>query len=722
LRSIAQYRVIKNGDHIMNRHSYWVGGVTFALLAVTACSDNSGTGVGTPGNGNLQSANPDSSGDAGPGSPVVDAAVQTTPVIVVGALSKTTTSEDGDSSTFSVALGTKPTGSVTVALSVSVASEATLDTESLTFDASNFDQPQTVTIRGKDDDVDDGDRPYKVVFAKAVSSDKGYGAITPTALSLTNIDNDSAGLAVSTASPSVTTEKGGTTTFSVRLRTKPTANVTVPIVSATPTEGAVDKVSLTFTADNYKTEQTVTVVGVNDTMPDGDVAYEILIGKTASTDAVYKDLQDTVKLKNVDDDSVAQVVAGWTSTCARFVDGQVKCWGDNGSGVLGLGDTANRGNAPNQMGSNLPFVKLGTGRTVKALSSDSRVEKSRCAILDNGHLKCWGDNSYGQLGYGDVAARGDGPNEMGDALPPIDLGTGRTAKAVAQGYQHTCAILDNDKLKCWGRNDWGNLGYGDTLHRGNLANQMGENLPYVNVGAGRTVKAVAAGVHHTCALLDNNKLKCWGYGGNGQLGYGDTNYRGIGVAQMGDSLPYVDLGAGRTVKAILGTHYGTCAILDNDSLKCWGYNDYGQLGYGDKLQRGDGPNEMGDDLPAIDLGVGRKAVAVSGAWPFSCALLDNATVKCWGYNANGELGLGDANHRGDNPNEMGDNLPAIDFGQGRKVSLLSGGTHASCAVLDDGTVKCWGYNAHGQLGLGDTLARGYTAGQMGDALPIVLLR
>ncbi|KXZ42574.1 hypothetical protein GPECTOR_133g613 [Gonium pectorale] len=120
-------------------------------------------------------------------------------------------------------------------------------------------------------------------------------------------------------------------------------------------------------------------------------------------------------------------------------------------------------------------------------------------------------------------AGGDGPGEMGDNLFYVDLGTGRTVAALAAGAYHTCAVLDNGKAKCWGINGNGRLGYGDTADRGDAPGEMGDSLPYVDLGTtGRKVAALAAGDAHTCAMLDNGGVKCWGFNGNGRLGYGDT--------------------------------------------------------------------------------------------------------------------------------------------------------------------------------------------------------
>jgi alpha-tubulin suppressor-like RCC1 family protein len=130
---------------------------------------------------------------------------------------------------------------------------------------------------------------------------------------------------------------------------------------------------------------------------------------------------------------------------------------------------------------------------------------------------------------------------------------------------------------------------------------------------------------------------------------------------MGDNLPAVDVGTGRTASALTGGSYHSCAILDNGSVKCWGANWYGQLGLGDSSHRGVSGGEMGDNLPALDFGSGRTAVEMALGDSHSCAMLDNGATKCWGRNFAGQLGLGDTNSRGDAPNQMGDNLPAIDL-------------------------------------------------------------
>jgi alpha-tubulin suppressor-like RCC1 family protein len=128
---------------------------------------------------------------------------------------------------------------------------------------------------------------------------------------------------------------------------------------------------------------------------------------------------------------------------------------------------------------------------------------------------------------------------------------------------------------------------------------------------------------------------------------------------------------------------------------------------------------MGDNLPAVDLGTGSRAVAVSAGALHTCALLDTGAVKCWGEGAYGRLGLGDAKNRGTGPKEMGDALPAVDLGARRTAVAVRAGGYHTCAILDGGGVACWGRGAEGQLGVGDTKGRGGRPNEMGDALPVV---
>ncbi|OAI38900.1 hypothetical protein AYO38_01790 [bacterium SCGC AG-212-C10] len=409
---------------------------------------------------------------------------------------------------------------------------------------------------------------------------------------------------------------------------------------------------------------------------------------------------------------VNNVTAGAEFTCALILNGTVACWGDNFFGQLGLGDTENRGGLPSDMGNNLPSLELGTGRVATLLASGSRHS---CALLDNNSVKCWGANARGQLGLGDKVARGDGPGEMGDTLPTVSLGPGTVVELVA-GDDHTCVRFSDRSVKCWGDNP-GTLGLGDTNDRGDNAGEMGIALPAVNAGTGSQVDQLAAGSAHTCALLGGGSVKCWGYNAFGQLGLGDVATRGDQAGEMGDALPAVNLG-GAAVEIAAGYHH-SCARLQNGSVKCWGHNDAGQLGLGDTDDRGDEAGEMGASLPGVSLGPGRTATAIAAGGDRTCALLDDSSVKCWGANAVGQLGLGDTANRGDGPGEMGASLPAVSLGAGPKATGIDLGDNHTCVWFDQHGAKCWGDNSLGRLGLGDLDARGDGPNEMGFVLPFI---
>lgn len=408
------------------------------------------------------------------------------------------------------------------------------------------------------------------------------------------------------------------------------------------------------------------------------------------------------------------VGTGIGHTCALLDNNQIKCWGGNWAGQLGYGDISYRGDQTGEMGTTLRYIDLGSQYSAKAVAVG---DEHTCAILDDGLIKCWGNNAYGQLGLGDTNSRGDNPNEMGNALPAVNLGMGRTATAIAAGGYHTCALLDHGEVKCWGKNTYGQLGLGDTNHRGDNPNEMAEALPAVNLGTNRSAIAITAGWGHTCALLNTGEIKCWGGNGYGQLGQGDQVARGDNPGEMGDTLHAILLrSVGNTVQGISAGYLQTCAVMQDRTVKCWGRNDFGQLGLGDTNNRGDQAGEMGDQLPAVDLEPGMTAFAVTTGRYHTCALLKDRSVKCWGANGYGQLGLGDTVTRGDNPGEMGSALPRADVGS--TVILTTRDDH-TCAVLDNGQLKCWGFNQYGSLGQGSTANRGDNPNEMGTNLPAI---
>ena len=204
--------------------------------------------------------------------------------------------EEGAENTFTVCLNTAPSSDVTVELTIApaeVADEATLSPTSLTFTSENWYLPQTVTVTGVRDFVDDGDVLYRIELA-APSSDPNYDG-KQAAISAINLDRDTAGITLSPTRGLITTEAGGTATFTVVLDSQPTADVSIEVSSSDRSEGLVstgggtpaDSLTLTFTPENWNTPQTVTVTGVDDSERDGDVAYTIITAAATSSDPNY---------------------------------------------------------------------------------------------------------------------------------------------------------------------------------------------------------------------------------------------------------------------------------------------------------------------------------------------------------------------------------------------------------------------------------------------------
>jgi alpha-tubulin suppressor-like RCC1 family protein len=406
--------------------------------------------------------------------------------------------------------------------------------------------------------------------------------------------------------------------------------------------------------------------------------------------------------------AVTQLAAGSSHVCALFEDGSVKCWGDHAHGQLGLGNTDGHGDQVDEMGPGLPLVDLDSEASVSSLASG---HDHTCALMSDGRVKCWGANSSGQLGIGEWTNRGDDADELGDELPSVNLGF--EVEDLCAGASYSCALSTGGAVKCWGDNEFGQLGQGDTANRGGVGDELGDTLPAIDLGG--DAEAISCDSRHACAQMSGASLKCWGYNQDGQLGLEDSEHRGDAADEMGNALAAVDLDG--AVSSISTRWSHSCALVDGE-VKCWGDNDNGGLGQGDDTPRGASAGSMGPNLDPVALG-SFDTVELAVGFGHTCARSDAGEVKCWGFNGGGALGLGDTSARGDNAGEMGSSLPPVDLGNGESATALAVGNGFSCALLGEGRVKCWGSNAKGQLGLEDTNDRGNASGEMGDDLPYV---
>lgn len=305
-----------------------------------------------------------------------------------------------------------------------------------------------------------------------------------------------------------------------------------------------------------------------------------------------------------------------------------------------------------------------------------------CAIIRaTGVVRCWGGNSWGQLGSG---SRKDLLLQPGEE--PSTLSLGARAVSLAAGFYHTCALLENGVVRCWGNDEHGQAGAAiDSTGNGSLMDGPGEAASVVPLGD--KAVAIAAGGWHSCALLETGVVRCWGRGELGQTGAGSTNDL---LDQRGEEASVVPLG-GKAVSLVSGYAHN-CALLESGTMRCWGLNVFGQLGAGSTENLLDQPGET----PSTVL-LGTKIVAMTAGNNHTCAALATGVVRCWGYGPNGELGSGLTVNLMDQPSEQ---ASVIQFPE-KAVSVSASG-YSTCAVLENGVVRCWGLGEFAQLGSGST--------------------
>jgi alpha-tubulin suppressor-like RCC1 family protein len=410
---------------------------------------------------------------------------------------------------------------------------------------------------------------------------------------------------------------------------------------------------------------------------------------------------------------VIQIATGSRHTCVILDETfNVKCWGYNYDGQLGLGHRATMGDESNEMGDFLPIVSIGQNR--KALSI-SASQYNTCVTFFDGDAKCWGDNTFGQLGIGNLFNYGAFPDTMGDILPVVGLyiDLKSSISSIHVGDDFGCAILENVNVKCWGSNSDAHLGLPLIPHAGEQLYDVGNFLPCVELGLFVKSETLSVGSSHACVITSQHELKCWGKNSNNQLG-GEFSNPAVDINKMGDHLPHVNVGTGLKVMEVGLGYLHTCVLLDDDNMKCFGDNTYGQTGIKYTTLM------IGDSLPTISLGGAGKVKTIGIGGQHSCAILINGQVKCWGYNWDGELGLG--NDDDTNLDKMGDFLKVVDLGQNLTAVKIAAGFLHTCVILNHTfQIKCWGENSSGQLGYEHNKTIGDDDGEMGDFLPTVYL-
>lgn len=282
-----------------------------------------------------------------------------------------------------------------------------------------------------------------------------------------------------------------------------------------------------------------------------------------------------------------------------------------------------------------------------------------CALTAANGVKCWGDNEFGQLG--------DGTNT--DRWTPTDVSLLSSGVVqIVTGSDHTCAVINGGIVNCWGDNQYGQLGH---------SSLVSSNTPIQVSGLITGVLTVTAGDKHTCALLTGGAVQCWGDNEHGQLGNNSTGSSPTPITVSGL--------AGAAIAITAGGHH-TCALFANGAIQCWGFNSRGQIGNGtttDQL------------IPVTITGVSGPIAVIKAGNRHTCVLNRNGGIECWGVNHEGQLGIGT-------------NFPISRTIPGPVPALTSGitkidtGIGYTCVIPSNATLTCWGENSQAELGIGST--------------------
>ncbi len=350
---------------------------------------------------------------------------------------------------------------------------------------------------------------------------------------------------------------------------------------------------------------------------------------------------------------VTQVTMGESHTCA--LAGQVLCWGDPTNGVVGNGQFKSSPPAP------VPTPVFGLGPSPAGAATVLQVAAGfhhSCVVLTTSQVMCWGDGAFGALGDGSTEDR---------AIPALTIGLATTggAQAISVDDYTGCVVSASLVLSCWGIE----TGNGDTaMHTNPVPNLQGQVAQVSTWGGG-------------CSVTPSAKVRCWGENAFGELGNG-THGAATGTPSAVPGL------TGVQQISYGDTH--VCVVLKGGGVDCWGANSHGQLGDGSTTER---------DSPTPVAGLPAKAVQVSNGTDYTCALLKNTNIWCWGSNGIGELGNGTTSDS---------STPVPVSGVTSAVQIATGDA-AACALLASGGVECWGSNAFGQLGDGTTTSRSTAA-------------
>ena len=592
----------------------------------------------------------------------------------------------------------------TVSADINAAGTATnVDDYSLsktTFSVAIGSLSDTVTVNLVNDTLDEDNETLQIYIDNLSNAIAGNATVSTTI----NDDDPLPEISFSVASQSVL-ESASEAIITFNLDTESSKDVTVYWeVGGTASAGSVDHDLVdgneTIVAGNTQVQKTIVLT--DDYLTEGTETIIITVTSALTTNASVS--SPSVHTVNLTDDDELKLALGDEHSCVLF-DGKVKCWGDNSYGQLGW-DTSTPGygtaygDSISETATLAHYLELGTGLTARDITAGAY---HTCVRFIGGKIKCFGFNNHGQLGYSDTDNRGEnGTVDMGDNLSYIQDQESNdiVADEISSGGYHNCVKKSSDEVVCWGQGTFGQLGNGGTADVGD-----DEYPPATAVTLDGTPVAVESGKFHTCVNLNNLSTQCFGYGTYGALG-NDNNLSVVTTA----TTPVVwDPVADGVLQWIFAGNGHNCVSFDTDNVKCWGYNSNGELGLNDILHRGNDAGEMAV-LPQVSMPVGGTIGAMGLGNQHTCVLIAT-TPYCWGDNSYGQLGINTTTAQ----INAASSSAVLTVG-GVTDNIFAGMNH-TCAVTGPRSIKCWGRNNKGQIGVGDTESKGSSASSpnsMGD--------
>ena len=350
---------------------------------------------------------------------------------------------------------------------------------------------------------------------------------------------------------------------------------------------------------------------------------------------------------------VSAVTAGGNHTCARLSDGTARCWGEDAFGELG--DDASGGPGDATMETRPPGTPVMVGLPgIVALAAGGN---QTCALLADATVSCWGDNIWGELGNGQRSLYDTTPAQVSGLTGVVAVAaTGPSQDDSEVDDEFSCALLTSGQAFCWGNDGDGALGDGGSA----------VDVPSPVAVSGLTgATQLALGGGHACALLGDRTVTCWG-----------------NDLFISSATPTTVPGLSDVVELTTGSVHA-CALFVSGTVSCWGDHTFGQIG--------DGTTSPDLGTPPTPVAGLSGVTAISAAGDHTCALRGDGTVLCWGVDDHGQLGDGTVAELRAAPTPVKGLAGAI---------AISAGNQFSCALLGDGTVRCWGENDSGQLGNG----------------------